>query len=154
MGRLSAFCISGQTWRSYAGPPSPRGHVLTGILNSWGDPPECRPLERGRGKAAGWIDGICTNPLLRRSCLCAATHPPEGKATHCILSRLRLLTNAVRCAPLTRSPLPCEQGRVNFCGEAAGPQLSTLSFSIQKSREKVFLLFHGFSYMLSTGYGR
>ena len=58
---------------------------------------------------------------------CAATHPPEGKATHCILSRLRLLTarlsathnnlsvasllqivfaavTAVRCAPLTRSP--------------------------------------------------
>ena len=79
---------------------------------------------------------------------CAATHPPEGKATHCILSRLRLLTarlsathnnlsvasllqivfaavTAVRCAPLTRSPLPCKQGRANFCGEAAGPQCFT-----------------------------
>ena len=56
---------------------------------------------------------------------CAATPPPEGKATHCILSRLRLLTNAVRCAPLTRSPLPCKQGRANFCGEAAGPQCFT-----------------------------
>ena len=76
MGRLSAFCISGQTWRSYAGPPSPRGHVLTGILNSWGDPPECRPLEKGRGKGAGWIDGICTNPLLRRSRLCEANPSP------------------------------------------------------------------------------
>ena len=50
----------------------------------------------------------------------AATHPPEGKATHCILSRLRLLANAVRCAPLTQSPLPCERGRVYFCSKSAG----------------------------------
>ena len=28
------------------------------------------------------------------------SHNPTGKATHCILSRLRLPTNAVRCAPV------------------------------------------------------
>ena len=26
----------------------------------------CSPLEKGRTKGAGWIDGICTNPPLRR----------------------------------------------------------------------------------------
>jgi hypothetical protein len=31
-----------------------------------------------------------------------------------------------------RSPLPCEQGRANFCGKAAGPQLSTLSFCLAR----------------------
>ena len=72
----------------------------------------CSPLEKGRTKGAGWIDGICTNPLLHRSCLCAATHPP-----------------------LTRSPLPCEQGRVNFCGEAAGPQLSNLNVTLLRPME-------------------
>ena len=42
----------------------------------------------------------------------------------------RIESNFSRCAathpPLTRSPLPCEQGRVNVCGEAAEPQLSNL----------------------------
>ncbi len=63
---------------------------------------------------------------------CAATHPPKGKATHCILSRLRLLTarlsathnnlsvasllqivfaavTAVRCAPQAVPPLPLKR---------------------------------------------
>ncbi len=31
-----------------------------------------------------------------------------------------------------RSPLPCEQGRANFCGKAAGPHLSTLSFCLAR----------------------
>ena len=37
-------------------PPSLRGALATDILNSWGYPPECRPLEKGRAKGAGWID--------------------------------------------------------------------------------------------------
>ena len=41
----------------------------------------------------------------------------------------RTESNFSRCAathpPLTRSPLPCEQGRVNVFGEAAGPQCFT-----------------------------
>ena len=78
-GQAKRLLYSGQTWTSYAGCPSLRGNLLTGILNSWGNPPECRPLEKGRGKGAGWIDGICTNPLLRRYRRYAATHPPEGK---------------------------------------------------------------------------
>ena len=56
---------SGQTWTSYAGCPSPRGNLLTGILNRWDYPPECRPLEKGRAKGAGWIDGM-------RESLCCA----------------------------------------------------------------------------------
>ena len=78
-GQAKRLLYSGQTWTSYAGCPSLRGNLLTGILNSWGNPPECRPLEKGRAKGAGWIDGICTNPLLRRYRRYAATHPPEGK---------------------------------------------------------------------------
>jgi hypothetical protein len=90
------------------------------------------PLLRGRfippPLAAVWLKRTASN--FSRY---AATHPPEGKATHCILSRLRLLTNAVRCAPLTRSPLPCKQGRVIFCGSAAGPQLSMLLSNLSLS---------------------
>ena len=52
-GQAKRLLYSGQTWTSYAGCPSLRGNLLTGILNSWGDPPECRPLEKGRAKGAG-----------------------------------------------------------------------------------------------------
>ena len=75
-GQAKRLLYSGQTWTSYAGCPSLRGNLLTGILNSWGNPPECRPLEKGRAKGAGWIDGICMNPLLRRSCLYEADPSP------------------------------------------------------------------------------
>ena len=50
--------------------------MLTGILNRWGYPPECRPLEKGRAKGAGWINGICTYPLLRSSRLFEADPSP------------------------------------------------------------------------------
>lgn len=98
---------------------------------------------------------------------CAATHPPKGKATHCILSRLRLLTarlsathnnlsvasllqivfaavTAVRCAPQA-VPLPSKEGRLGaFCGEAAGTQLSMLlsTLSFQCSHTFVCSLSH------------
>ena len=36
--------------------PFSKGALATDILNSWGYPPECRPLEKGRAKGAGWID--------------------------------------------------------------------------------------------------
>ena len=75
-GQAKRLLYSGQTWTSYAGCPSPRGHLLTGILNRWDYPPECRPLEKGRAKGAGWIDGICTYPLLRSSRLFKADPSP------------------------------------------------------------------------------
>ena len=62
--------------------------------------------------ASGWImnmrvDGaLCLEQIGPCGPIKSRWHPStrEGKATHCILSRLRLLTNAVRCAPLARSP--------------------------------------------------
>ena len=75
-GQAKRLLYSGQTWTSYAGCPSPRGNLLTGILNRWDYPPECRPLEKGRAKGAGWIDGM------RESLCCAGLasarriHPP------------------------------------------------------------------------------
>ena len=36
----------------------------------------CSPLEKGRTKGAGWIDGICTNPPLRRYRLYEADPSP------------------------------------------------------------------------------
>ena len=87
---------------------------------------------------------------------CAATHPPKGKATHCILSRLRLLTarlsathnnlsvasllqivfaavTAVRCAPLTRSPnrLRDESVSLDFRSPSAPYKSSSLTFPLQ-----------------------
>ena len=50
--------------------------------------------EGALAKVAPTVLGQTPNPL--------GGHPStrEGKATHCILSRLRLPTNAVRCAPV------------------------------------------------------
>ena len=35
-GQAKRLLYSGQTWTSYAGCPSSRGNLLTGILNRWG----------------------------------------------------------------------------------------------------------------------
>jgi hypothetical protein len=75
-GQAKRLLYSGQTWTSYAGCPSLRGNLLTGILNSWGNPPECRPLEKGRAKGAGWIDGITPESSAVRQ----PTHP-KGKGS-------------------------------------------------------------------------
>ena len=76
-GQAKRLLYSGQTWTSYAGCPSLRGNLLTGILNSWGNPPECRPLEKGRAKGAGWIDGI----TLESSAVRQPTHPKGKRLT-------------------------------------------------------------------------
>ena len=75
-GQAKRLLYSGQIWTSYAGCPSLKGNLLTGILNSWGNPPECRPLEKGRAKGAGWIDGITPESSAVRQ----PTHP-KGKGS-------------------------------------------------------------------------
>ena len=83
---------------------------------------------------------------------CAATHPPKGKATHCILSRLRLLTarlsathnnlsvasllqivfaavTAVRCAPQAVPPPPSKEGGLWVLFAAEPRELNSQCYS-------------------------
>ena len=76
MGRLSAFCIQAKLGHPMQDVHLQGGTCLPVSSIGGGYPPECRPLEKGRAKGAGWIDGM------RESLCCAGLasarriHPP------------------------------------------------------------------------------